>query len=438
MLRKYRIELLVILIVHMGFLFIQMKSGNYLVEDSTEYIQAAENILNEGILYCGNPDLNTDPALNTKRLLVYPLLILAFQSFSTKLFPIILFQLFLSVGSFLLMLRIFNPNKESRLILLGLIVFFPVQFIYTTLVMPEILFQFILMLAVIMILGYIQTGRIRILWYYQALLVTGILIKPELWLFIIPNILLFIILYFKSRQRLVLISSLIPLVFLIILGGINQKRTGYFHVSSIQQIMLVDNKLRSFIADRDGEEQADELLKDIHRNCEHQRDLKERSKCFSSSAVEYIKNDLLAYSLFHMRGMAKFFLDQGRSEISNFFATYRLSAKAVLHQQDPELENSAGDDIFSQPILMKVVLVLILLFNIIRIVGFLFFLFNKNIKSEFRLFLFLLVFVLAFSAGPLGTASYMLPIALLLTGSAAVQYGKWLFFLRRKNIEYAE
>jgi len=93
-------------------------------------------------------------------------------------------------------------------ILLALLVLYPAQFIYSNMVMTEILFQFVLMLAAFRLYRYIQTEIINLLWLYQLLLIIAILIKPVMYLFIVPNVILFIVLYYRSRQRLVLISTL--------------------------------------------------------------------------------------------------------------------------------------------------------------------------------------------------------------------------------------
>ncbi|MCA1746417.1 MAG: hypothetical protein LC655_01875, partial [Bacteroidales bacterium] len=346
--------------------------------------------------------------------------------FTTSMVPVIILQMLLSLGSVLLMLKLFSPGKQGGWILLPLLVLYPAQFIYSNMVMTEILFQFVLMLAAFRLYRYIQTERIGLLWLYQLLLIVAILIKPVMYLFIVPNIILFIVLYFKSRQRLVLISSFVPVIFLIILGGVNQQRTGYYHISSIQQINLVDYNLYYFLMDRDGEDSARAAKEQIYATCDAQKDFKERSECLTDSVTAVIRADLKGYALFHLKEMARFFVDPGRFDLYNFFGIEKESGKGFLHHLNEGGFRSAWRYFLSQPVLVVIVLLLIALVNLLRLFGFLAFLFNKSFKPEYRLFLFFLVAFLAFATGPLGASRFMLPVVLLLTGAAAVQYGQWI------------
>ena len=426
MLRKYRILLLAVVLLQLAFLSFQLVSQNYFLDDSEEYIRTADNLINEGMLYCGDTDEPADPALYTKRLPGYPAFLVLFRLFTTSMVPVVILQMLLSLASLLLMLKIFSPEKQGNAILLALLVLFPAQFIYSNMVMTEVLFQFVLMLAAFRLYRYIQTERIGLLWLYQLLLIVAILIKPVMYLFIVPNVILFIVLYFKSRQRLVLISSFVPVIFVIILGGVNQQRTGYYHISSIQQINLVDYNLYYFLMDRDGEDAASATKEQIHATCDAQIDFKERSECLTDSATSVFKEDLKGYALFHLKGMIRFFIDPGRFDIYNYFGIERESGKGFLYHLNEGGLKGAWRYFISQPVLVIILLLLIALVNLLRLFGFLAFLFNRSFKLEFRLFLFFLVAFLAFATGPLGASRFMLPVVLLLTGGAAVQYGQWI------------
>jgi hypothetical protein len=349
--------------------------------------------------------------------------------------PVMVLQMLLSICSVLLMLRIFSPGKQGGWILLPLLVLFPAQFIYSNMVMTEILFQFVLMLAAYRLYRYIQTEKIGLLWLYQLLLIVAILIKPVMYLFIVPNLVLFIVLYYKSRQRLVLISSFVPVIFVIILGGVNQQRTGYYHVSSIQQIKLVDNNLYYFLMNRDGKEAASAAKEQIHATCSTKKDFKEWSECLTESATAVIKEDLKGYALFHLEGMGRFFVDPGRFDLYKFFGIEKERGKGFLYHLNEGGLQGAWRYFISQPVLVVILLLLIALVNLLRLIGFLAFLFNKRFKLEFRLFLFFLIAFLAFATGPLGASRFMLPVVLLLTGAAAVQYGQWIgkYFALRNN-----
>ncbi|MCA1747294.1 MAG: hypothetical protein LC655_06325, partial [Bacteroidales bacterium] len=388
MLRKYRIVLITVVMLQLGFLVIQLLQQNYFLDDSTEYLRTADNLIGEQMLYCGDADEAIDPALYTKRLPGYPAFLALTRFFTTSMVPVIILQMLLSLGSVLLMLKIFSPGKQDNWLLLPMLLLFPAQFIYSNLVMTEILFQFVLMLAAFRLYRYIQAGKIGMLWLYQLLLIIAILIKPVMYLFIVPNVILFIVLYYRSRQRLVLISSFIPVIFVIILGGVNQQRTGYYHISSIQQINLVDYNLYYFLMDRDGEEAAREAKEQIYATCDAQKDFKERSECLTNSATAVFRDDLKGYALFHLKGMARFFVDPGRFDLYHFFGIERERGKGFLYHLNEGGFRAAWSYFVSQPVLVVIALLLIALLNLLRLLGFLAFLFNRHFKPEFRLFLF--------------------------------------------------
>ena len=426
MLGKYRIVLITVVLMQVGFLVIQLLQQNYFLDDSPEYLRTADNLLSDGMLYCGDTEKAIDPALYTKRLPGYPAFLALARIFTTSMVPVIILQLLLSLGSILLMLKIFSPQKQSNSILLAMLVFFPAQFIYSNMIMTEILFQFILMLAAYILCRYIQTEKISLLWPFQLLLVAAILIKPVMYLFVVPNIILFIVLYFKSRQRLVLISAFIPVIFVIILGGLNQQRTGYYHISSIQQINLVDYNLYYFLMNRDGEEAARAAKEQIYATCGEEKEYAKRAGCLTESATAVIREDLKGYTLFHLKGMARFFVDPGRFDLYNFFGIEREKGAGFLYHLNEGGVKAAWRYLLNQPVMIIAWLAMIALLNLLRLAGFLAFLFNKGFKPENRLFLFFLIAFLAFATGPLGASRFMLPVVLLLTGAAAVQYGQWV------------
>ncbi|MEX0980771.1 MAG: hypothetical protein WD577_03685 [Bacteroidales bacterium] len=426
MLRKYRIVLITVALLQLGFLVIQLFQQNYFLDDSAEYLRAADNLIGERMLYCGDTEKAIDPALYTKRLPGYPVFLMLIRFFSTSMVPVIILQMLLSLGSVLLMLKLFSPGKQGNWLLLPLLLLFPAQFIYSNMVMTEILFQFVLMMAAFRLYRYIQTGKIGMLWLYQLLLIVAILIKPVMYLFIVPNVILFIVLYYRSRQRLVLISGLIPVIFVIILGGVNQQRTGYYHISSIQQINLVDYNLYYFLMNRDGEQAARSAKERIHITCDQVKDFKEQSECLTNAATSVFREDLKGYALFHLKGMVRFFVDPGRFDLYNFFGIEKQQGKGFLYHLNQGGLKGAWSYFISQPVLVVIALALIALVNLLRLFGFLAFLFNRSFKPEFRLFLFFLIAFLAFASGPLGASRFMLPLVLLLTGGAAVQYGQWI------------
>ncbi len=433
MVRKYWIEFIIVLVIHAGFMVYQLYAQHYLLDDSKEYIRTADNLLREGILYNGDLSEHIQPELYTKRPPGYPLLLMIARLFTQSMIPVIVLQLVLSLASFIAMLKIFKPEGYARILLTVFIIFFPAQFIYTNLVMAEILFQFVLMMAALSLWRYIKTERISVLWTYQLMLILGILVKPVLYPFIILNIILFLVLYYRYRQRLVIISSLIPLIFVIIFASINQQRTGYFHISSVQQVKLVDHNLYFFLLDQQGEEKSEEITTEIKATCSREKDLSNRSACLTEAVTSIVKDNITSYGWFHLKGMGRFFIDPGRLELYRFFGIEKSVGNGFLYRTKKSGVKDAWEYLQMQNGGMIMLLLSIAFINLVRFTGFLFFLFNRKVDPAFRLFLFLLIGYIAFATSPLGASRFMLPVVLLLTGAAAYQYGSWLNKLFRKK-----
>lgn len=433
MLRKYWIEFIIVLVIHAGFMIYQVHAQHYLLDDSKEYIRTADNLVREGILYNGDLSEHIQPELYTKRPPGYPFFLLIPRLFTQSMIPIIVLQLVLSLASFITMLQVFKPEGYTRILVTVFIIFYPAQFIYTNLVMAEILFQFVLMMAALSLYRYIKTERISVLWTYQLMLILGILVKPVLYPFILLNIVLFLVFYYRYRQRLVIISSLIPLIFVIIFASINQQRTGYFHVSSIQQVNLVDYNLYYFLMDQQGEEQAAEITTGIKATCSGEKDLSNKSACLTDAATSIFKDNLVSYGWFHLKGMGRFFIDPGRFDLYRFFGIERSGGNGFLYHINKSGMKGAWEYLQMQHSWVIILLLGIAFVNLVRVAGFLFFLFNRKIDPSFRLFLFLLIGYIAFATGPLGASRFMLPVVLLLTGAAAYQYGSWFNRLFRKQ-----
>jgi hypothetical protein len=431
MLRKYPIEILVVLVLHLAFLAFQLVSENYFTEDSAEYIQTADNLIHEGILYSGDLDAELETGLYTKRLPGYTAVLAAIQWFTSSPLPLLILQLLFSMTSFLILLRMFKPGKMGRIVLMILVLLFPLQFIYANLYSPEILFQVVIMGCAVFIFKYIQQEQIWVLWFYQALFILSILIEPLMYMFVVPNFILFIILYSRTKQRLVLISSLIPVVFLIILGGVNQHRTGYFHISSIQEHTLVDGYMFLHQVEIMGEDAAHEARDLVHQTCDLEIDFKGNSQCLSASAKEYFREDLVSYGLFHLKGAVWLFLDPGLSEISAFFNVRSQDLSTTSNYWFEKSTREKWDEVLDQPVWLTILLLLIFAINILRLAGFVIFIFNWKIRISFRILLLLLVGFLALAAGPRGSAPFLIPVFFLVTGAATIQYARWLSLLRK-------
>gem|GEM_PF-2655833 len=413
------------LLIHTGFMVYQLFAQHYLPGNATEYIITADNLRNEGTLYSGDLSQHIETEGYTRYSPGYPLILLLTRLFTQSFVPLILLQLALSMLSFITMLRVFQPEGYARILAAVFILFYPAQFIYTNLVLPEILFQFLLMMAAFILYRYLQKEKFRLLFSYQLMIVLAILVRPMLYPFIILNMILFLVLYYRYRQRLLIISSLIPVVFVIIYASFNQQRTGYFHVSSIHETRLVEHHLYYYLMDQRGEEEAQVITGEIKTNCGRETDFSKRSECLADAATSIFKEDPLRYGWFLLKGTGRLFIDPGGDQLYHFFGMESSGDQGFVHQANKSGIKGAWEYLRLQQTGMIILLILVAVFNLLRAVGFLLFLFNRKIDMAFRLFLFFLAGFLAVASGPLGMPVSMLPLVLLFTGAAAYQYGSW-------------
>lgn len=435
MIKKNLPFLILYLIIHLTFFSIQLVNKNYYLSDSEEYLQVAENIIEHSTVYCGNLHDVIDVALYTKRPPGYPLLLASTMLFTNSMIPTLVLQMLLSLLSAYILIRIFGEERQRSYFFMFFILLFPSQFIYSNLIMSEILFQAIIMLLSWAIYTFINTNNNKYLWTYQAMLCVGILVKPVLYIFAFASLLFIVYLYFKHGKRLLLISGFIPLVFIIIFSGINQQKTGSFHVSSIQQTNIVDYNIRYFLMQKEGKVYAETVCDSINDHCSQSKTFDAYSKCLNSNAKNIIRGDLWSFGIYHMKGVFRFFIDPGRFDIYNFFGLQNSSDsyKGLSHHFFEGGIKSVISYLKDQPSAILLWILAITLINFIKLIGFAFFLFNKRIPLDFRIYLFIIIGTISFASGPLSAARFTVPTALLVLGAAAIQYQQWLSFLLTKR-----
>jgi len=433
MIKKYILFLAVFAALQLLFLILQTRFENYYLNDSFEYMQVADNFIEEGVFYAGDLSQPEEVHLYTKRPPGYPMFLAISRIFTKSQIPVIILQSLISLLSAFILLKIFAREKSENLFFIFFILFMPAQFIYPNMVMSETLFQFTLMLAGLMLMNYLKTQNFRYIWGFQLLLCIGIFIKPVLYLFAITNLLYFIYLYFRQRTRLLLISGLVPVIFVIIFSAFNQQRTGLFQVSSIQDVNLVDVNLFYFLMQDEGYDAARATTDSIYQVCDQNGSYKEYSDCLNDEAKKILYSRLAEYGVFHSKGIIRFFIDPGRFDIYNFFGLQERGEKGLRYRLFQGGISEVWKYLKEQNTFILLWIMLIAMVNVLKTIGFAFFIFNRNYNLEFRVFLFLLIGTIAFATGPLGASRFALPVGLFILGGAAVQYHHWYNRIFRKT-----
>lgn len=423
-----------IIFLHLLFFGLQCYQKHLLLDDSIEYLNESKNIRSfeviersrndlKGIFYCGNTSSPINFDFYTKRPPLYPLFLTLASFFSTNLLLVILFQQFISIFNLYFIRKIaiqLGYKKDKDWLFLCLLLLSPSQFIYSNLIMSEVIFQFFLLLLVHECILFIQFYNLKSIIRFSLFLIAAILTKPVLYLFTIPAFLLFVFFAWKNKKPIYLFPALMPFLFILLYQYWNYERTGVFHYSSIQTINLVHYNMYFFQLNQKGENAANLWLDATEAAANRIKSYPEKTNFLQEEASKVLKEKPISYLLFHIKGVFRFFIDPGRFDIVQFLGIEDNKASGILH----ELNKGGWQNAFS--LLLKngwgllFALLLISIGNLIKIGLFIRFLFQQNISLLIRLFLALLVFYIAFMTGPLGASRFAMPLLPILLGFGMV------------------
>jgi len=146
--------------------------------------------------------------------------------------------------------------------------------------------------------------------------------------------------------------------------------------------------------------------------------------------MNMLKENFLPYMAFHLKNTARIFIEPGKAELdlftghltyeqlyskeqTGFYATYKVKGVAGM-----------GDYFKNNP--SMIVVIIVLLFNLIRLIGLFLFFRNRSISWHVRLFVFLFAGYFALAAGPIANTRYFLPVSLIVIGCSVIGYSRLL------------
>ena len=412
----------------------QLFWSNSILQDSKEYVFAAENLLNHQTLYSWNLNHAFNPDWLSKRPILYPLILALFKTISFGSNFIFLLLVYVSQNaaslfSFHLCIKILNYLKikinwkhASFFILLSLS-----QFIYSNTIMSETFLQLCFCALV-----YIQICKpIDFKWSIISalMIVSGLALKPVFmpFAFAYPIIYLFRVLP-KFNLR-VLLPSLLPIAFIFLTLTWNQSRTGYKQYSSISTINLLHYNTYTMLMYKYGEHKADSMVDEVHFKGNLLSTYALRQEYINSSCKTLISNNIGTYGFLHLRGMAFCFLDPGRFDISQFFGLSH--GKNLLYETNKE--NAFVRVLNSVINPLGILLILLFIFNLYKLILIAKFLLSKELAIFIRLALFCFPFYIVFLTGPIGASRFLMPaIPLLFTVALSVE--NWNLIKKRASI----
>jgi len=408
--------LIFLIVTHLLYFIYRIISNNYLIiPDAEEYFTLAKNIFNHSEFYCDELTININPELFTKRPPLYSLFIILSSFLLKSKISILFFQGVLSITSISIVKRIFESHygKPNRLFLYVLIFSSVSQFIYTNMIMSEIFIQFLIVITIYFVNRLLKTKELKYLLFYQILIILLLLTKPIFYLFIIPNILITYLICRHTNYRSGVLTSLVPILVVMLYCQWNYDRTGSYNYSSIQHINLRDYNLKYFQTYKYGAKYSDSINKSIINNARSIKKYPSKLKYIQSTSLNYIKQDAKSYLFFHLAGIPKFFIDPGRFDLFIYFnldSNKRSEVGFLKHLNEGGIKGAFGF-LKTQPLMIIVLFNLILIINLVKFLGFLWFLIKLLKRAPF-IFWIILIFVGYISGitGPLGAARFMIPI----------------------------
>ena len=403
-----------IIAFHLGFLVWQLVHQQVMLVDSEEYVQEAQNIIQSGDFYCGDPGLPVRMDNYTKRPPVYPLfLAFVLSIFGNKLW-VIFFQSFISLLNIWLSLKLIRniySQISHPLLLLPFILLYPAQLIYANLIMTEILFQTSLMLMAIWAIKAWREGSFTFFWLYTAALTVGIFIKPILYLFIIPHIVAGMIFIWKTRKFKFIIPLILPLIIVVGYMNWNAKRTGFFHFSSIQNLSLLQYSTYNLLIHTYGPEEALARADSILFASLDQPTYEQEQKYLQKECYAVIADHKLAFLGFHIKGILNFFIDPGRFDLYTFWGLQSNSdGQGFLASFSQGGYKGMFSYLWSQPLGIIFLLVLIAGLNGLKLLSFLYFGFCKKAGAIEKIIILGLILYIAGLTGSSGASRFAVPV----------------------------
>ncbi len=396
--------------------------------DSAEYVLEGYNIKEHLFFYCGSPSLPISEEFMTMRPPLYPLFLAAVYVIGLGNWAAIVLQGVVCFFTIALMrdtLSTLGYNKKYDPLLLLLLIAYPIQFMYTFNIASDILLQFFAVLYMRWSIFWLTSHKPKYAVEMSIALVLGAMVKPIFYPFTLFHLLfLFYALYKKQLSlKASLIAALIPLLSFAAYNSINYYRTGKFHFSSIEAINSRCNSFE-YISAKHGVVLGQQYRSALNESIANIPVYSRRYDTSLQVSGNFIKQHLLSYAVFHLMHAARIFIEPGKAEMDLF--SHRLSdldlgsATAANNSFYAMIRTKGLQGFiiyFKRNPSMPLVLI-VLAFNVLRLLGFILFLRIPTIPLSVKVWLSLFAVYIALAAGPVANTHYFMPVSLFFGGAA--------------------
>ena len=371
-----------------------------LLIDSYEYMNSAKNLSDlQGWDCCYQGNLCDVLFHQTRRTPGYPLyLMLSGNGLVSRII-----QCIPAVLVPLLSLRLlahFTTHSGAARLLLWFLLLYPLQYYYSSLIMPEIWVQFFLLWLALSLFEKRYAVSV-------VLACVLALFKPIFLPFLFLSPLLYIVL--SARQKWVVF---IPLLVYLAVGFANKNKTGVFHYTSMGTVNAWDYNARAVLNKTEGAEKAGAKFA-LQDSIVRSLSFSEGLDYLGAQTQNVILSNLPLYAYLHIRGALFTLLDPGRYD---FIAWWGLPEGTGLMG----IKGGAGLTAFlRQPPLYLVYMILFLLLGSIKLLLALISVFSRARYQRVWILLFLIIVPLSM-VGPVGSARYLMPVAPIICILAAL------------------
>ncbi|MCU0371708.1 MAG: glycosyltransferase family 39 protein [Ignavibacteria bacterium] len=399
--------------IHLFFFLVFLSSGNIYMSDSKEYLTQAYNIKNHLTVYCADLTQKINPAFYTRRPPFYALMILSLKSIYNSDYFVLFAQNLLSILNFAFLLRLmkeFDFASVPKKILYALILFFPSHYIYTNMIMTELILQTLVFWAFFSLFFYLRDQKPGYILSYNIFLSLAVLTKPVLVYFWIPNLIFMAYLFYKNKKPAVLLTGLLMPATILILTLYNFSNTGYFQYSSNKQVSYLDYSATFLLIKTEGQEAGWNKWHEVHSYVDTISDYSRLTEESERIATEIIMKYKYEYLKYHLTGMVNYFMDPGRYDINYFLNIKETNHTGLLYTFAKSGYKGVFEFMMDKPPFILIYLFVMLIINFFMLVSLILFAFSKRIKPELKFFVLFTAFYMSFVSGILGTMRYKIHI----------------------------
>ena len=404
-----------IIVIYFIFLIIRILSNKYLLpQDSSEYLDQARIIYN---FLFSEGGLN----LSSRRPFMYPLF-LAFL-YKTPYWFIVFIQTFISLASFYIMVKIIH--KFGYIIdnlLFWMIVLTPSIFVYTHLIMSEILVAFFLTLLFWILM--LPWNKRRFI-FIEIIILLLAFIKPVFYPLIYFNFIFFI--YYFIRKKVFSIWIFIPVIVLQLYMYNNERKFGYKHFSDIENVNLINYNIYFFLVNFSSVEDANQWMEQVYSPDFEKMTPKEQNKYLHQKALEVIKHHFFSYTFYHISKAVTGILDPGRYDLLTFDKHHKPE-KGFLYLLNTK--KSLWEVIKIKFSWIFIFLIPVFFTNLFKWYYFIKFILREKLDLKIYYFITILILYILIT-GPVNTSRYMMPFQFIVIALSYLEVKKshpdWLY-----------